>query len=246
MSRIPRKYLETSFFHVMLQGINKEYIFKNERYINMYLKLIKKYINPNIKIIAFCVMSNHIHLLVKIKSIDELSEFMHNVNGYYAKYYNYMENGRVGYVFRDRYKCEIIKDRTHLRDCVRYIHQNPVKAKMVKNENEYKYSSFNFYLDKTRKKDEIFTEDDIKYICNSNNDYDVDFLDIDKKDEKSIFYNAVSQFLKQENIKVFEIFENSDILKKLIKYLKQQKNIKYTVIMKELEITKGTMERLKK
>ena len=41
MSRIPRKYLETSFFHVMLQGINKEYIFKNERYINMYLKLVR-------------------------------------------------------------------------------------------------------------------------------------------------------------------------------------------------------------
>ena len=58
--------------------------------------------------------------------------------------------------------------------------------------------------------------------------------------------NALSQFLKQENIKVFEIFENSDILKKLIKYLKQQKNIKYTVIMKELEITRGTMERLKR
>ena len=55
-----------------------------------------------------------------------------------------------------------------------------------------------------------------------------------------------SEFIKKENRKVFEIFEKDDILKKLIKYLKSEKNIKYTDIMRRLDITKGTMERLKK
>lgn len=58
--------------------------------------------------------------------------------------------------------------------------------------------------------------------------------------------NFISEFIKKEQIKVFEIFEKRDILKKLIRYLKEVKKIKYTNIMKKLDITKGTMERLKK
>ncbi len=62
--------------------------------------------------------------------------------------------------------------------------------------------------------------------------------------EKKIDY-AISDFVRKEKIKVFEIFEKDDILKKLIKYLKKYKKIKYTDIMKKFDITKGAMERLK-
>ena len=71
------------------------------------------------------------------------------------------------------------------------------------------------------------------------------FLDIDTNIEMKID-NSISEFIKKEQIKVFEIFEKRDILKKLIRYLKEVKKIKYTNIMKKLDITKGTMERLKK
>lgn len=248
MSRMARQYLETSFFHVMVQGINKEYIFKNERYINRYLQLIRKNINNEIlEIIAYCIMNNHAHLLIQTDNINELSKFMQTVNSIYAKYYNYIENDRVGYVFRDRYKSEPILNKRQLIQCIKYIHQNPVKAKMVQNEKEYKYSSYQLYLQKIKSniKKSIFTKEDLELICNTEVSYEEEFFDIENDIEK-IIDNAISEFIKQEDIKVFEIFQKDDILKKLIRFLKVRKNIKYTQIMKKLDITKRTMERLKK
>lgn len=248
MPRIARKYLDTSFFHVMVQGINKEYIFKNERYISRYIQLIRKNLhNEHIRIISFCIMNNHAHLLIKTEDIKELSKYMQKVNCSYAKYYNYVENERVGYVFRDRYKSEPILNRRQLLQCIKYIHKNPVKAGMVASEEKYKYSSYCFYQQKLDKniKDEVLTMDEIELICDSNIEYEEDFLDIDNNIEK-IIDNAISKFVYIEKIKVFEIFEKSDILKKLIKYLKIDRKIKYTDIMKRLDITKGIMERLKK
>lgn len=243
--RIARKCLDTSFFHVMVQGINKEFIFKSERYINRYLQLIQKNLNKEkLKIIAFCIMNNHAHLLIQAEDTEELSKYMQKVNSMYAKYYNYMENERVGYVFRDRYKSEPILDKRQLIQCVKYIHQNPVKADMVKSANQYKYSSYHFYENGEIKKSEIFTKEEIAFICNMNIVCEEEFLDIEVNIEKKID-NSISEFVRQEKIKVFEIFEKDDILKKLIKYLKKSKNIKYTDIMKRLDITKGTMERLK-
>ena len=245
ISRIARKYLDTSFFHVMVQGIHKEFIFKNNRYMNRYLQLIQKNLNKEkLKIIAFCIMNNHAHLLIQAKEKEELSQYMQKVNSMYAKYYNYMENDRVGYVFRDRYKSEPILDKRQLMQCIKYIHQNPVKANMVKSVDEYEYSSYRFYQTGEIKEMGIFTDEEIAFISNMNIICEEEFLDIDMNGEKKID-NAISEFVKKEKIKVFEIFEKDDILKKLIKYLKKSKSIKYTDIMKRLDITKGTMERLK-
>lgn len=246
MPRIARQYLCTSFFHVMVQGINKEFIFKKDKYIKRYLYVMQKNLDKEqIRIIAFCIMNNHAHILMQIKDVKELSKFMQKVNSIYAKYYNYMENERVGYVFRDRYKMEPILDKRQLIQCVKYIHQNPVKANMVDKMSQYKYSSYHYYQDREIEENEIFTKEEIRFICNENKPSEEEFLDIDFNIEKKID-NCISEFVRKENIKVFEIFEKDDILKKLIKYLKQSKNIKYTDIMKRLEITKGTMERLKK
>ena len=245
MPRIARQYLETSFFHVMVQGINKEYIFKNERYINRYIQLIKKNLDgEKLEIIAFCIMNNHAHLLIKVEEIKELSKYMQKINSAYAKYYNYVENGRVGYVFRDRYKSEPILSKRQLIQCIKYIHQNPVKAGMVLNAKQYKYSSYQLYINKNVN-NSIFTTEEIENICDLNIYYEEDFLDVDKNIDK-IIDNAIAEFINKEKIKIFEIFEKNDILKKLIRYLKINKNIKYTDIMKRLDITKGTMERLKK
>ena len=167
MPRHARKYLETSFFHVMVQGINKEYIFRKEQYKNMYVNLLKKYIkNIDLKIISFCIMSNHVHLLAKVEDIKILSSFMLKVNSAYAKYYNYMEGERVGYVFRDRYKSEPILDRRQLIRCIKYIHENPVKAGIVKYPKDYNFSSYK-YFEKHKLKHSIFSKEEMEYICNS-------------------------------------------------------------------------------
>ena len=150
MPRRSRESLNTSFFHVIVQGVNKEFIFSKETYKEKYLKLLKaaksKFV---IDIIAYTIMSNHVHLLIHADNINELSGFMKKVNEDFARYYNYKEN-RVGYVFRDRFLSEPITNRKYLLYCISYIHNNPVKANLVKECKDYKYSSYNDYINKTR------------------------------------------------------------------------------------------------
>ena len=142
MPRISRKNFETSFFHVLTQGVNREYIFSKKEYIEKYLYLINKYKEEfNILILAYCIMSNHSHLLIYTNKIENMSKFMHKINGIFSQFYNKSEN-RVGVVFRNRYVSEPIYDKKYLANCINYIHMNPVKAGLVYNCEEYKYSSF--------------------------------------------------------------------------------------------------------
>mgnify|MGYP002538811907 CR=1 FL=1 len=153
ISRKIRKNVTTSIFHIMVQGINKEYIFNQEIYIKKYLKFLKEnQKQTNLKIIAYCIMTNHAHLLIKSENIQELSKFMQKVNSSYARYYNYMEK-RVGYVFRDRFKSQAIMSEKQYYNCIRYIHLNPVKAKIVEKQEDYKYSSYIIYQKRLKKKE---------------------------------------------------------------------------------------------
>ena len=104
MARIARKNLDAMYYHVMVQGINKEYIFEKDECKKIYIKLLKKYSSEcDISLVAYCIMGNHAHLLLKIKNILDLSNCMKKINTTFAIYYNELLN-RVGFVFRDRFK----------------------------------------------------------------------------------------------------------------------------------------------
>lgn len=248
MSRIARKYKKASFFHVITQGINKEYIFKEERYIYQYLKIFRKYSKElNIETKAYCIMGNHTHFLLKVNKIEDLSKLMQKVNSLYARYYNYMENNRVGYVFRDRFISEPIDSKRYLIQCIKYIHINPVKAKIVEEVQDYKFSSYKFYMSRLKKyndKDNFLSYQDYQEICKKK-ESEIDFFDIDVEKNDKVIYNAISRFLKQNKLKIYEIFLNREKLKELILYLKEKENIKYTEIREFFEIKRGTMEGLK-
>lgn len=248
MPRVARKYKKASFFHVITQGINKEYILKKERYIYEYLKLFRKYSKElDVKTIAYCIMNNHTHFLLKVEKIENLSKLMQKVNSLYARYYNYMENNRVGYVFRDRYVSEPIDSKKYLIQCIKYIHMNPVKAKIVERVEDYKFSSYKFYLRKLKNKnskDEILSYQDYEEICNQKEN-EIDFFDIDIEKNDKVIYSAISRFLKENKIEIYEIFLNRENLKDLILYLKEKEHIKYIEIRRFFEIKRGTMEGLK-
>ena len=145
MPRRARKNLCTSFFHVIVQGVNKEFIFYKDKYKKNYLNILKeakeKY---NLDIVAYAIMYNHAHLLIHTENINILSNFMKKVNEDYGRYYNYIEE-RKGHVFRDRYLSEEITSQRYLLNCLVYIHNNPIKSDVVNRCEEYKYSSYNFY-----------------------------------------------------------------------------------------------------
>ena len=125
MPRISRKNIIGKCFHLMSQGINKEKIFLDNMWKEKYKELLKKYsLEYKINIISYCIMNNHVHLLVYVDDVNNLSKFMHRINTIYASYYN-RENNRVGYVFRNRYQVQTIKDEMHLKTCIVYIHNNP-------------------------------------------------------------------------------------------------------------------------
>lgn len=207
MPRLARKYLESCFCHVITQGINREYIFKGENLKEAYKRLIKKNLeDTNIKILAYCIMDNHAHILMHTEKIENMTTFMRKTNTSYGMLYNKI-NGRVGYVFRDRYYTQMIKNEEQLLNCLVYIHNNPIKANIVKRKNEYKYSSYNEYLGKK----ELLTDDGIKLVFGSAKKYEDTFQMIHKNDNI---------------LDIMDIRENEESGKIIEKYLgKQCKNI---------------------
>ena len=164
MSRLARRNLCTSFFHVIVQGVNREFIFEKYKYREKYFHLLEEVKRDHIlDILAYSIMYNHAHMLVHTEKIKELSDFMKKVNEKYAKYYNYMEN-RVGQVFRDRYMSEPITNKKYLINCLAYIHNNPVKANIVKKCEDYQFSSYLDYINENK----FVNKDIIKLVFDTN------------------------------------------------------------------------------
>lgn len=247
MPRIPKKYMNTSFFHIMVQGINKEYIFNNKKDIEKYLNIIEE-TNEKIKlqIIAYCVMSNHVHLLIYTDSVEDLTKFMHKVNLLYAKYYN-KKYDRVGYVFRDRFKTQPIMTEKHLYCCIDYIHNNPVKANICRKPSEYKYSSYNC---NRFQKNELIIHNLRKYIefikyNKNNNDNNKEFVFMEIKEDKSKIYSEeIKRYLSENNIDSNQLKFNRILLINLVNKLKNDYNISYRELEKELGISREKIRKL--
>jgi len=223
MPRIPRMYLNTEYFHIITQGINKIYIFDNSNDIKFYIKsmydLKDKY---DIEIIAYCIMNNHAHMLIKSKIIKNLSKFMHDLNTRYGCYYN-KKYKRVGYVFRDRYKSEGIYTEEQLYSCIKYIYDNPVKAGICNKPEEYPYSNY-----KPMEKVIINGE----YI----------FIDI-LEDSGAICKKVLEEFLVEKSMSVEELKKNNKQLHKLFVILKRDYNISLRDIAINLNINREKVRR---
>ena len=145
MPRLSRIESYSGFYHIMIRGINRKKIFKTEFNKEKLFYIIKeKNSDVDCQIYSYCIMGNHLHLLVKAE-MEDLSLFMKKINGSYAMYYNYT-NERVGPVFQDRFKSENVEDEKYLYGVIRYIHNNPVEAKIVNMPENYKWSSMGEYL----------------------------------------------------------------------------------------------------
>lgn len=222
MPRKARKDLETGFFHVMVQGIKKENIFYNNKYKEKYIYLMKFFKEKQkIDIISFCVMENHVHIIIYTEDINELTIFMRKLNTTYAINYN-KEEKRVGYVFRNRFESKEIYNQDYLTKCIKYVHMNPVKAGIVRLEKDYKYSSYNDYINKKG----IITEEIIQKIFNSKYNYLKDFLKIEydeklfkelEKEEitEEKLQEEIDKFIKKEEIILRELQEDKRLIKKL-------------------------------
>lgn len=144
MPRTARKISSTGIYHVIMRGINQEYIFQKNRYKHSIIRIMKEKLeDTSIEIYGYCIMDNHIHIILKA-DMSEFSKFLSKVNISFALYYNYI-NERSGYVFQNRFKSYPIEDERYFWSCLRYIHNNPNKANIVKEPSHYKWSSYRGY-----------------------------------------------------------------------------------------------------
>ena len=133
----------THTYHIMIRGVNKENIFVNEDDKRKFLQISQYYLNKfDVEIYAYCLMDNHVHFLLKSK--ENFNKFMQCIQTVYATYFN-KKYKRIGHLFQDRFKSIPVERESYLLECVRYIHQNPVKAKISSIE-KYLWSSYNEYI----------------------------------------------------------------------------------------------------
>ncbi len=236
--------MNTSFFHIMSQGINKEYIFNSEDDKEKYMRIMKdtKEKIPII-ILAYCVMNNHIHILFNEKNVEQLTKYMHKVNLLYAKYYN-RKYDRVGYVFRDRFKVQPIYTEKYLCTCVKYIHDNPVKANICQKAQEYKYSSCveNKFDEGTKIENNIRK---LIYLQNISKDtYDeFTFLEVER-DKLEICKEVFGNLIKQEEIKQEDLINNKELLRTIVKKMKDNYKISFRTMEKVIGIGRETLRRI--
>ena len=145
MARQARKVSPTKYYHVMMRGNNREKIFTRKDQKSYFIELLINFKKePPVEIAAYCVMDNHVHI-VMAGEIDDLSEVIKRINIKYARKFN-KEADRIGHVFQDRYRSEVIVNDIYLLQVVRYVHNNPVKAKIVKRPEDYPWSSYREYF----------------------------------------------------------------------------------------------------
>lgn len=155
MPRAIRQKSQTGIYHLILRGNNKQVIFEDDEDAKKFLETLKNYKNKaGYQIYAYCLMSNHIHLLIK-EGIEDLSKIMRRIGPSFVYWYN-LKYERIGHLFQDRYKSEAIENERYLLAVLRYIHQNPTKANIVKNVADYKWSSYKEYLGKSELVDQEF------------------------------------------------------------------------------------------
>jgi len=136
-------------YHVILRGINRQRIFEDdEDYEKLLLTLKDNKEKSGYEIYAYCFMSNHIHLLIK-EGEEDLGTVFRRVGAAYVYWYNW-KYSRRGHLFQDRYKSEAVETDRYFLTVLRYIHQNPVKAGMVKKISDYPWSSYREYIEKPK------------------------------------------------------------------------------------------------
>jgi REP-associated tyrosine transposase len=145
MSRPLRIEYRGAVYHVLCRGNNRQKIFRDDLDRKWYLERLAYYCEvKEVALLGYCLLSNHIHLLVETPQ-GNLSKMMQAFQTSYTLYSN-RRHGRSGHVFEQRYKALLVDKDNYLLQVSRYIHRNPVEAKLVGRPQDYRWSSYGAYV----------------------------------------------------------------------------------------------------
>lgn len=233
MARGPRKKSRTGVYHVMIRGVNKSPLFfddEDRMYFILILFKVKEI--TNFILYAYCLMDNHVHLVIQ-EGDELLPEIMKRINVRYASYLNKKYN-RVGHLFQGRYRSEEIESDHHLLACTRYVHNNPCKANIVLHPQDYQWSSYLPYVKITACTKLVSTDFILGYfggcmidqkrefILFSNTHIEDDFLDVEDDLDKrmdeamTVIANVMNKHnLTAEKLKDSSAQERSHIIREI-------------------------------
>jgi REP element-mobilizing transposase RayT len=129
----------------MLKGINAQKIFEDNEDNEVFINKLKAYKEIcEYELYAYCLMGNHVHFLIKTGK-EDLGLILKRIAGSYVYWYN-LKYRRTGHLFQDRFRSEPVEDEGYFLTVLRYIHRNPVVARLVSGVSEYSFSSYNEYM----------------------------------------------------------------------------------------------------
>lgn len=147
MARPYRLQAENCFYHITSRGNERKKIYEREEDYKKFLEKVKQAKDKyQFYLYAYVLMPNHYHLLVETPQAN-LSKIMQTINSSYTTYFNRRKK-RYGHLFQGRYKSIVVDRDSYYLELSRYIHLNPVRAKMLEKPEEYRWSSFNGYITK--------------------------------------------------------------------------------------------------
>lgn len=146
MPRKPREMAVSGIYHVVIRGIDRQLMFEEKEDYEIYLQFLNMYkIDCNLKIYAYCLMSNHVHLIVHVGDVP-LGQVFSKINTNYAIWFN-QKYQRTGPLQQGRYYSEPIDSEDYFLTAVRYVHNNPRKAGLEMTVGEsYRWSSYHEYM----------------------------------------------------------------------------------------------------
>jgi len=198
----------------MLRGNEKKNIFLDDEDKTRFIDTVyHKKEGDSFWLYAYCVMDNHVHLVIK-EQTDSISRIMKKIGTSYANYFN-KKYKRVGHVFQDRYRSEAIETERQLLSVIRYVHNNPVKAGICKIQ-EYKWSSYQFYIQGVMEQKKLLEHEEILSYFSENEDRAIilfkefnnqegndNFVDLQEEegllDEEEVL-DYINSYLIKENI----------------------------------------------
>lgn len=255
MTRSLRSYSFSKIYHIIFRGLNKQNIFYDDQDKRVFLKkLIDVKKEFYFQIFAYCLMINHVHLVIKVED-EFLSSGMKSLLIRYSSYFN-RKYERIGTFVQDRFKSKNIENSKYFLDVCRYVHRNPENALVCKTQ-DYEWSSYKEYIGKSKIVDK---EELMKYFNNNINEF-INFTikpnqnDIDKFSDYEIYGKlkddqVLEIIMKKFNLKdvvtTIKFFQEKDRLelKKYINKIKNIDGITFSQISRILQIDKGRIKRM--
>jgi len=250
VSRPSRSKSASGIYHVMLRGIDRRKIFILEPDYLKFLEYIEKAKNKcAFEVYAYCLMPNHVHLLLKTEKDEEIGNIIKRITVGYVQYHN-LHYARTGHLFQNRFRSEPVEDESYFVTVLRYIHQNPLKAGIVKEMEEYQWSSYYEYLKAEQRQllDPTFvlnffpnTEAFVKFMKEENEDKCLDDEQIKVYTDEDL-KGLITTYLDADLRSIAE--SDKKRRNELLKNIKEMTGVSNRQLARVLDIGRGIIERV--